>query len=713
MTDKNKLYATEISNFLSNKDYDSIYFLFTKTNFSPSQLIIFYKSRREILTEKDYWITKLPHFHLNEVIESDFKVEFLKHYFSREKNCNDEFNKHLTIIAKEDFIKFIKLWGIFNKPKFFNSLKAIAKTDSEIERFVKELEIVIKAQEKNKKEEEIDKKLILEHSFDEIALAFSLFYYDFKQHPHRLSDKKRQTEVEMALVHGLDNIISIFKEQNNVAFQFGSNIELQEVFERNEAPHHTFGKKSLTQPVESKYKKLYALIDRMINRNSRNVRMQLFLAGYFDFESTVQNPAPLKSNHSYRLFQINDNKSSPEESYFIDRKMGDSSNPKLENRTDINSSINCLNFYGIPEFVTHQGNEIEVKKALKLLQFFSVYKGPKERVIFPDKTFLIMNQGDEKFIELFGSNESITLFEHGNLVKGISTYFAWNEEETLSILSLLTFDPSSINFCHSWISRPFLKYQNQVLWLGSFLKDRRWENIFLNKFKRDTEFKPIVNLIATNFEKKIEELFKSSGFKTISSLRFESANEQKGDFDVLAFKDNYLIVCEAKTGLRTDEFVHASKTEAMRLEGKAADQLIKAIHNIKEDWSNLKTKLKLSASLKIEDIEIIPLIITDNFEGDLRLYKKTILKTSLLELEVNLKNKKRELLELYLMEQPYMNSLNKDFKDNNMNSINWDLSNGENECSVKNLIKNIEENAIWKELETVWKFENLSLSLDY
>jgi Holliday junction resolvase len=660
MTDKNKLYATEISNFLSNKDYDSIFSLFNSTNYTPAELKIFYKRNKKILTDQNYWISKLPHFYLKEIVEGDFKIEFLQGYFFNNDNCNDEFNKHLTINAKEDFIKFIKLWGVFNKQNFFNSLTVLAKTDSEIERFVKELEIVIKAQERINGQALLAHKELLKYTFGEIVMSFICYLQNYKGSLNSFGNRKNLVATEMQLVNELNGIIKLFEGKDNMTFEINQESLLN-----------------------------FHLIDEMIERARQKNIIELYLSGYADFQSVII-IAPLLTNKNHRNFRINDAKSEPEEFYFFEFNIEYAQLSK----TDISHSIKFWNFYKLPLRLkmSNDNDYVDMLKVFKLLKHFTV--------------------------EI--QYDNIRVFEYDKLILSISESFKWHVGEVQLILSFLTFDLLSSKYPGYWIDRPFFRSANKVFWIGPFLRDRRWEIVFLNriKFEPEKNFKTengkyMKQEIAQNFEKKIEELFKSSGFKTISSLRFKSANEQKGDFDVLAFKDNHLIVCEAKTGLRTDEFVHASKTEAMRLEGKAADQLIKAIHNIKEDWSNLKTKLKLSASLKIEDIEIIPLIITDNFEGDLRLYKKTILKTSLLELEVNLKNKKRELLELYLMEQPDMNSLNKDFKDNNMNSINWDLWNGENECSVKNLIKNIEENAIWKELETVWKFENLSLSLDY
>lgn len=662
MTDKIKLNDTKISKHLADKDFGSLFRLLTDENFSVTELLIFYRRKKEILNDKSFWTSQLPLFHLKAIVESDFKITFLQSYFSSDLNCNDELNAHLVSVPKSDFIKFVKLWEVFNKPNFYKSLKAVSETDTEFERVFKELSIIIKAQQKIKDQASADEKLLLQFSFGEIALAFTLFYYGFKQNSQTLANKKWQTSIEMNLVDELDNIIRLLKEKENMSFQF-----FQEA--KSQFPNQ--------------------LIERMIERTIQRNQIKLYLSGYADFQSVIL-IAPLKTNSNYRAFKINDAKSEPEELYFSGINLSKS---KPISKTDITSCIKFWDFYNLPtKFKNQQENTlIDIHKVFKLLKCYSV-EVPSDR---------------------------ISVFEYDKLINSISEDFKWDTDEVKSILSFLTFDIYSFEYPTKWIERPFIKSENQVLWIGIFLKDRRWDTVILNRLKCEPEknFKTedgkyFKKVIAQSFERKIEELLQSNSFKTISSLPFKSSNGQTGDFDVLAFKDKHLIVCEAKTGTRSDEFDHAAKTEAVRLEGCAADQLEKAIHNIKENWTDIKSKLGITETISIDDIKIVPLIVTDNFEGDLRLYKNTILKTSLLELEVNLKNKKKELLETYILMSHFSNRYNSDFI-NSISQHNWDLWKGQKECSVENLIQNIEQNAIWKELETVWKFEDISISLDY
>lgn len=713
MTDKLHTFSLQIDKVRALKDFHSLFTLFTKNSFSHTELRIFYKRNKDVLNSTTFWTSQLPHFHLEGILGSDLKITFLQSYFGKAENCNHELNKHLLVIAKGDFCKHFKLWQAFEHLNFLESFKQISKADSELERLVNELEIILKAKKRIASEDKEDQNYFLQFSFGEIALGFTLYYYEFKQYGQITGNKSWQTKVEVALVNELNKIISLFKGKTNMVFQFTSNEELQRQFHRNEAPHHILGKQGLNIPVEPKFQHLFHLIKRLLERNEYKGKIQLYLCGYSDFVSVIQNPAPMQTNSSYKRFKINDLKSVPEELYFSNIRLSSLYNPKSLSKTETNSSIENLKFYGIPETIESNSNTIEIRKVFQLLKHFSVYKGTAERTFINGEKVAVMNQGDSLFRELFGSNESITLFEFNKLVEGISKYFNWTETETKAIISYLTFDISESNFPESWVSKPFIKYNNQILWLGSFLKDRRWDNQLLNKLKRETEHKTLVNTFSKNFELKIEALFKSKSFKTISGVKFKSTNGQTGDFDLLAFKENYLFVIEAKIGSRSNEFIHAIYSETVRLEGSAADQLEKAIFNINEDWQNLKIQLGVDETVQLNSIKIIPLIVTDYFEGDLQLYKNAYRKTSLLELDVILKNKKRDLLEMYLMHMQYSNSLNPDLKKRRAIIKDWDLWHGEKEIKVETILQNLEQNAIWKELETIWKFEDENYNIDY
>lgn len=706
MTTKLELFKAQIENALAIGDFNAIYNLFCSNNFSLTELKIFYRRNKQVLKIAEFWTSQLPHFYLEGILGSDLKVIFLQSYLAASENCSHELNQHFIIHDKGQYVKHLKLWKAFEYTSFFDSFKQISKNDSELERVVKELEIILKAQREISLEEKNDQNYFLQFSLGEVMLGLSLYYYAFKQDRQTAGNKSWQTQIEVALVEEINKILALFRNKKNMIFGFASNDELQKSFQQNEPPHHMLDKKGLNMPLEPKFKLLYQLFERLISRNSRKGRITLYLCGYADFSSVILNPAPIRTNNNYRIFKFNNAKSAPEEYYFLGIRMSTLSNVKSSAKTDITASVKALDFYGIPTTIENNRTRVEMHKVLQLLKFLSVHKGPVERTFISPEEYVIMNQGDEKFIQHFGSNEAITLFDLEKLSAGIEKYFNWTADEVKATLSYLSFDILGNEFPANWLSRPFLKCKNQILWLGSFLKDRRWDNILLNKIKTEKEHEKLIKLISRNFELKIQALFESRSFKTISGVEFHSANGQKGDFDVLAYKDNYLFVCEAKVGKRSDDFFHAANAETVKLEGHAAEQLEKAIDNIREDWANLKRKLGVGQDIDLAGVTIVPLIITDYFEGDLQLYKCGIRKTSLLELEIIIKNAKKDLLEMYLFFKGIRDSNNPNLKQQHSFNNKWDLWGGKTKLDAEIIIQNIEQNAIWKDMNAVWKFED-------
>jgi len=703
MTNKIQKLSNQAIADLSVKDFNSIKSTFIEEKHTNVDLRIFYKRNKKIFDKKYFWQSELPHFHLEGILESDLKVTFLESYLTDGENCNHELNIHLLAIAQDDYIKHIKLWKAFSHDSFLMSFKQIASYQSQLSDIVKGFEIINKEEKKIKLEEKADSNYFLQFTFGEIVLGFTLYFQALKRDKSTAGNTSYQTSVEVALVNELNNIIALLREKSNMEFKFIDNNALQNEFELYESPHPILGKNSPHLPLDEKYKLLFELISRLLNRKSRKGSIELFLSGYADFESVFLNPAMLKTNTSFRNFKINDLKPQPEEQYFSNIK--DDSEVNTNHKTDISTSVKIFGFYGVPDFI----GDVDMKKALKLLKTFSTFKGPAERIIISPSQFHIQNKGDKKFIELFGSNESISVFENDHLRKGIADYFNWDQEETKSLLTFLTFDLECDLPPINWVSKPFLKIKNQVLWLGSFLKDRRWDNIILNRLKKEKEHNNVVSVISKNFELKIENLFKQNEFRTISGAKFKSIDGKTGDFDVLAFKDNVLFVCEAKNGVWSNDFIHASYSETVRLEGCAAEQLDKSIDNIREDWEKIKKLLSLPNTNKLESVTLVPLIITNYFEGDLRIYKETIRKISLLELDVILKNKKRDLLESYFK---YL--LKNNFHNNTFfRNINWDVWGGSKELNAKTIIKIIDDNLIWKEYKSIVNVSDINYSINY
>lgn len=704
----------QIENAFNKEDFSEANNIFIAGTFSFTDYLVFVKKHKLFSREK-FWISSLPHFKLQEVLESELKIDFFDSYFSKSSNCNHELNNHLLVIAKDDYVFHFKLSQAFKMLVFLNSFKEIAKRDAELEKKSKEFSIIVQALKKIEQEQSQDNQFLLQFDLGEITMAFTLYYYQFKQSPEILGNKALQTSIEVTLVDELNDIMRLFKDKPNMKFSYQSNEDVQKEYQRYEAPHKFRGKEGIFLPLAQKYQFIYQIINRLIKRKSQRGLIGLYSSGYADFKANFLNPATLKTNEKYRQFRINNNKSTVEECYFCAQSIKDifelarSSNDAnfISNNIiekNISGSIKMLDIYGISAKIQTPSKSISLEKVFRLLKIFSTYKGQAKRTMG-----VIENEANATFINLFGKNESISFFEYDILIQNLSTYFKWDKSETENILSFLTFDITSKEQPISWISSPFLKYNNKVLWLGSFLIDRRWDNIISNKLKVGK----LEKIFSDNFEKQIAKLFESKGFKTIHSLKFQSSNGQSGDFDTLAYKDKYLFVCEAKTSKRTDDFSHAAYMETVRLEGCAAEQIEKSLHNIQENWESIKSKLQIEESITFEEIKVISLIITDYFEGDLRLYKNNYNKISFLELDVILNNNKKELFEKYIDTIKHLNAKNSNLNLNYQKSENWHLWGDNKHLEMATIVSNIQNNSIWNEMSKIWNFKDEEVPLNY
>lgn len=370
MTTKLELFKTQIENALTIGDFDAIYGLFCTKGFSLTELMVFYRKNKQVLNNPAFWTSKLPHFHLKGMLENGLKASFLHAYLTAAQNCNHELNQHLFLLDKEAYIKHFKLWKAFEHPSFFDSFKQLSVNDPSLEKVLKELEIILKAQKKIALEEKNDQNYLNQYSFGEIMLGLSLYYYAFKQHRQTAGNKSWQTQVEVALAEEMNTILNCFKGKENIVLGFANNEELQRQFQQNEAPHHILGKKGLVMPIEPKFKLLYDIFNRMIHRKGQKGLIGLYLCGYADFGSVVLNPAPITTNGNYNIFKFNNAKSSAEERYFSNLKLASFSNTKLSAKTDITGSLRALDFYGIPKTIENGKIMVELNKVLQLLKLF-------------------------------------------------------------------------------------------------------------------------------------------------------------------------------------------------------------------------------------------------------------------------------------------------------------------------------------------------------
>lgn len=698
-TTLNKISAS-IEELLKLKKFEEIFNVFTENNLSPEELIVFYKrykkiqpSKNLLFLTKEYWHSNLPFLHLQKVIESDLKVTFFNSYFLNDDFCNDNLNKHIFEINKAEFIRFIKFTRAFHKPNFWGSLNNLKYEFTELQNLVHELTVINRKIDKVCADSKNNDDILLKFSLMEIVTGFTILHHSFKHQDNVSGNKGFQTEIEMTLIEELGRIIYTFFNLNKkeCTIPFTTNSELH--------THFISKINSIGRDLKTSF--LFERINEMIDTKALGGKIDWYCCGYAELKIQENESFILETNHSYSDFVFNNKKSTPEEFYIGDVSINSSIKALINNtRASGEDEIKYFEYYGIPTKIEFENRTIDLRKVFKLLKHFSVYKSPSEP----------SNVVPENFRIVFGGNEAISLFDYTSLINNISIFFEWEKVECEVIMRFLSTNFDIEYKEANWLANPFIISEGKVLWLGTFLRDRRWENIVLNKIKSEKALEPYVKVISKNLELNTINLFKKAGFKAFGIDRFKTTTGRRGDIDVLAYKNGCLIIAEVKSGSRSDGFAHARFSEIVRLEGSAAEQLAKIEEYVKDDWENIKKEFGIESRKPFEKIKVYPMIITDYFEGDLELYKDKYSKVSLLELDVIINNSKERLLKAYYQMQLFSNFNNPNFNTKPI-KLNYDLWNGKKNISVESVIDKIDTNAVWKEIGTIWNLDLLKVKI--
>ncbi|MEN9301832.1 MAG: hypothetical protein RL264_261 [Bacteroidota bacterium] len=667
MTNTIDSHKNEIERLINSNDFVSLLDLFSSNNLSFEEFRIFLKKElkktkigKRLFKRKEFWNSDLPHFHLRELLKSDLKIIFFDSYFSKNEYCNHKLNEHLLLISMDQFVASFKAHKSFKHSYFLESFEKISESERSLVSIVKEVKFVLNAEiQLEKHYSENSRKLIF--GFGELC---SYYLNHLNNKYVWFGNFNKTAEYEMAIADEIQDLILFYRKENPKFFSF----------------------KQL--PPFCDINKLKFFKNTIQNQSKKN-KIEMYCNGYLNFDFSLN---CVKMNHTerYREYLLNNLKYQVEELYFSKINFFDLtfSNPK-----SIESCIGFWEFYGLPKEIIYKDETVDIYKVFQFLKSYSM-DIPKDDIrVFPEKIWI------ENIVEIF----------------------RWSEQDVISIVNFLTFDMTlfDINERVHWLSKPLFKEDCQFFWLGSLLKNRRWDIILYNRMKNDTEIKfldkkvgeikSLRDISPFMFEEKVRILFENFGFKTLKIGRFTSSNGETGDIDVLAYKDNYLFVCEVKTGVKSDGFGYSDDLENRIINNHAYYQVQKEANYVNENLKTICDELKVE---NMDTIQIIKLVITDFYSGDVEVVKNDVLKTTLMELVVNLKNNKEEFFETYIKIQPYINPNNRFYKKFQHKNFNWDLWNGEKELSVQQLIDNLKNNAVWKELELVWDLKPETFSFE-
>ncbi|MGP8216601.1 MAG: hypothetical protein ACLQQ4_13625 [Bacteroidia bacterium] len=660
----------------------------------------------KVTNKPEFWKSSILCQYLQEFMSSPVKISFLDSYFQKDANFNPAFNRALIAHYFEDFKRFYKIAKCYRYTNFMKNLNELSKIPVSLMLgvFCQKMETILKEELRLEKEEESDNEKLIRIPFDKVLIGIVGFHESMMQNIDIVANKDLQTMYDVAICREAERIINVFRkltDKSEITCEFNSSDELQAEWDIIR-PSHKF--ETRDEPVLSaEYTGIIGLLNRGLQRQIRMFRIETYLSGFADFPDPL-NIESIKQNEEFRRYRYNDYKSTFEEHYFL------SSIPKksrLNTQDRITLMLKICSFYGIPsKLLTTDSHCFDIAKAFSFLGTFSAYKSPlgKEYVPIEDKVLVVnRNEPDNEFKNCFGANEHISLFKKEDLIKGIGKYFSLNPYESKELLGQVSFEMVEDDSFKGFFPNPFIVLNEKVYWLGRLFKNRRWDVILRNKIKMngllpDNEKRKI----ADGIEIIIRALFRSIGYKVpenVSERKFILKNGDSGEMDLIAYRNGELIIAEVKSGTITEETDSVTEKETLRLEGVAAEQLEKYNKYLQESWDNTLSE-KFGVRKKYDKLKICSLIITDFFDGDLKIYKDIYPKISLLELFVILKNGKRELFEEAARYSPILNRNNPEYKQKIQN-IEWDLWNEKTNFSMEILKDCIENNKVWKDLEAI------------
>ncbi len=719
-----------------------------------SEVLAFVKGEGCYMYSKKYsksylfWQSSLPTRWFENFLNEPFLEEFLFGYFSHEENCNPGFLELLAKSRKKAIlIKVIKLSEAFNKPKHWNSFHIFSNSsDIQLKQFYRELTYVVEYRKywKNKSLEYID--FIRQLDYEDILIQTISYFEKFKRYSNQTKDNNK------IIISNRATLISILNQFLNIKKEFILENKLNITAKYNTKTFQITTKKQLppVKPVEAfadpylipkenideLKEKFRNTIEFFFAMEDNEYQIRKYLTGFADFEMIDGLEAELKTNEKHKLYRNTLARNKYDETYLRNRiventqflnEVKEFSTWKKEFKWKKETSLEYFRFLKIPTTIRNKYSktDIDIEKTLLLFQTFSALLIPQGRMadFVGGKVKAVHKRAiPEKFAKIFYSDYIVSYSEQELIVK-CEEYFKWSADEIKAIIDFLTTDLSSNRkFEIDISSRPIIKIGEQYIWLSSFLRDTRWE-ILLHKRIASNNLIDFVKQSAEG-ENFISKVFREAGFGSIASHCYQYQN-QKGEVDVLAFKDNTLFVIELKSTYVDEDIMKTSKYETLKFNSKASEQLLKAKSYINDFFTEIKNIEELNINCKKEELKIVTMIVSNIYQADHLIFNQEHLKISLFELLIILKNDLYNMLVYkegrvlfnmdfdipYNMVEQFYNRNNPAIKKENpqIDKKDCNLWEDKNNCKPNDIISAIKENKIWKHQNLIVSTEDIEL----
>jgi|GEM_PF-2465777 len=717
-------------------------------------VLAFLKSRkfRNAKCTELFWKSALPGSWTKELLSLPAKMFFLLDYFSKSENVNAVFLQTVAKINPQLLKRAIKLSKVFPNKEHWESFYIFKKHQNhELKIFYKELEFLRKLVNDWEEKRGFHEGVIQELD-DEGILIHSISYFEkLKRSKQTISNQSLLTSYEISLCYVLNDLLNIKHAAiratgEKIRNKYGI-LEFKKVIEDTLPPLNTTEGliKGAYLPVESispAKKLIRETISFYFSFYAVNYQIDKYLCGYADFETIEGLEATLKTNNFFAIHWRNDKKSWYQENLArnkaLQKKEVNSFFSKkietFEKQTFL--SIQTANEYWaylkLPNHIPVKENLVEVKHLFSFLYTFSNYLMPVGRMVryseenHTQPQAVLRRNIPQKFSQLFESNYLYTI-EESELLKNCCKYFGWDEILAISLIDFLTTDLDLIDTTSTidFLAKPLLKIGTQYIWLSSLLKDRKWE-VLMHK-RCLTENLIDHSVLSAAIEKGLAENFQQAGFGARHSFKFKNGDSD-GEIDTIAYKDNVLFILELKSTFLDEDLLRYGWYNAIRFEYKASDQLRKTEEYIRTNFEAIKRIPELRIDCRLDELKIIPLIVSNIFEIDDYVFHGEYRKISLFELMVILNNDLYETLNSRLnsvlsgenqdtLFSAMMQSFNHNaphFKKDKLKFFNaeecnlWSTPKG---CSPQDLTEAIDKKMVWNGLDEMIGFDSVELLL--
>ena len=601
----------------------------TANDFTPTLILIRGKGYGRDKKKKEiFWASPLPERWANEIIDLPDGLPLLFDYFELDVP-RPLFLKKAAESSLKLLERAIKISTAYRKEHHWQSFDFLQRhVNSRGKVFYRELKYLRQLHQHWEEREEFYRGVLQATDFEDI-LIHTVAYYE--RVPQTISNNALQTSKEITLCYVLNEMLTIKKQLPTGDKPRHTIEELRSKIEHTLPPINppagmVKGIYLPTEKIDTTKKLIRETIDFYFQSWVNKRQVDLYLCGYQDFEEIDGLEAVLRRNTTYAVQWRNDKKGLWQGGLFIN--LGLEHLPKEERTLPLimknAESIKLIkygSFLRLPEVLPISKND-----RLSLNSIFKILRG-----IAVSPT---LDAEDAYSQYILVANEEI-------LKTGVQLYIDEKNHQPNAYIDFLTTDLSASSTedkkAHSVnvLTKPFLKVDDKYFWLSTLMFHRDWGNLMHIRIA-DEKLKGLHKEQATNLEALLSESFRDAKFNSISSWKNPKLI---GEIDVLAYQDDTLFVIEFKATQQNEGVLSHAWYQAKRFEHKAFLQLKRAVKFIKNNYGILQQEEKLGLKTKLENLQIVPLIVSNVFEADDILIHDEYKKVSLFELQVILKNK--------------------------------------------------------------------------